>query len=55
MRRLPHESAPFDPDGRIHYVLARYYRELGRKEQMKDAMAYFSEWQRHLHDKGNAR
>lgn len=49
------ESAPSDPDGRIHYVLAGYYRELGRKEQMEAALAFFSERQRLLHDRPNAR
>jgi tetratricopeptide (TPR) repeat protein len=49
------ENAPSDPDGRIHYVLARYYRESGRKGQMEEALAYFNERQKHLHDKGNGR
>ena len=39
------EHAPSDADGRIHFVLARGYRELGRKEDMKQALAIFSERQ----------
>jgi tetratricopeptide (TPR) repeat protein len=35
------EAAPADPDGRAHYVLARLYRQLGRTEDMKRALAYF--------------
>lgn len=49
------ESAPSDPDGRIHYVLAGYYRQLGHKQQMKDALALFGERQRQLHAKVSAR
>jgi tetratricopeptide (TPR) repeat protein len=35
------EAAPADPDGRAHYVLARLYRQLGRTDDMKRALAYF--------------
>jgi tetratricopeptide (TPR) repeat protein len=49
------EKASSDPDGRIHYVLAGYYRELGRKREMEHALAFFSARQRLLHDKPNAK
>lgn len=49
------EKAPSDPDGRIHYVLAGYYRELGRKPEMEHALAFFSARQRLVHDKPNGR
>ena len=39
-------NAPSDDDGRIHFVLSRCYRELGRKEDMKQALAIFSERQK---------
>jgi tetratricopeptide (TPR) repeat protein len=35
------EAAPNDRDGRIHYVLAGYYRREGRKEEMERALAFF--------------
>jgi tetratricopeptide (TPR) repeat protein len=35
------EASPYDRDGRIHYVLAGYYRKLGQKEQMERALAIF--------------
>jgi tetratricopeptide (TPR) repeat protein len=35
------EAAPADPDGRVHYVLAGFYRKLGEKEQMTRALAFF--------------
>jgi len=35
------EAAPSDPDGRVHYVLAGYYRRLGQNEQMARALAFF--------------
>jgi tetratricopeptide (TPR) repeat protein len=34
-------QAPSDRDGRVHYVLAGFYRKLGQKEQMARAMAFF--------------
>ena len=37
------EGAPSDPDGRIHYVLAGFYRKLGQKEQMARALAFFEQ------------
>jgi tetratricopeptide (TPR) repeat protein len=49
------EKAPSDTDGRIHYVLAGYYRELGRKPEMEHALAFFSARQQLLHDRPNAR
>jgi len=35
------EAAPSDGDGRVHYVLAGYYRKLGQKEQTARALAFF--------------
>ena len=35
------EAAPNDEDGRIHYVLAGYYRQEGRTEEMQRALAFF--------------
>lgn len=35
------EAATSDGDGRVHYVLAGYYRKLGQKEQMERALAFF--------------
>lgn len=35
------EAAPSDGDGRIHYVLAGYYRREGKKEEMERALAFF--------------
>lgn len=43
------ENAASDPDGRVHYVLASCYRELGQKEKMQRAMAFFGERQKELH------
>ena len=34
-------GAPSDDDGRVHYVLAGFYRKLGQKEQMARALAFF--------------
>lgn len=47
-------SAPSDNDGRIHYVLARYYRELRRKKQLEQALAFFGERQKQLQKKQNS-
>ena len=35
------EATPSDPDGRAHYTLARLYRQMGRTEDSKRAMAFF--------------
>jgi predicted Zn-dependent protease len=35
------ESAPSDRDGRVHYVLAGFYRKLGLREQSAHALAVF--------------
>ena len=35
------EAAPTDADGRIHYVLAGYYRQEGKKAEMQRALAFF--------------
>ena len=35
------EAAPNDGDGRIHYVLAGFYRQEGRNEEMQRALAFF--------------
>lgn len=40
------ESAPSDPDGRVHYVLASCYRQLGLKTKMERALAIFAERQK---------
>jgi predicted Zn-dependent protease len=37
------EAAPSDRDGRIHYVLAGFYRKLGQNEQMARALTFFEE------------
>jgi tetratricopeptide (TPR) repeat protein len=42
------ESAPSDPDGRIHFVLARCYGELGQKREMERALAIFAERQQNV-------
>ena len=46
------EAAPNDADGRIHYVLAGYYRQEGRKEEMQRALAFFETRQKALKTKG---
>jgi predicted Zn-dependent protease len=35
------EATPVDRDGRAHYILARLYRQMGRTEDSKRAMAFF--------------
>ena len=35
-------------DGRIHYVLAGYYRREGRNEEMQQALAFFETRQKAL-------
>jgi tetratricopeptide (TPR) repeat protein len=45
------EAAPNDGDGRIHYVLAGYYRREGRKEEMQQALAFFETRQKALKTK----
>lgn len=42
------EAAPNDGDGRIHYVLAGFYRREGRKEEMQRALAIFETRQKAL-------
>ncbi|MCW5983367.1 MAG: tetratricopeptide repeat protein [Bryobacteraceae bacterium] len=37
------EAAPSDPDGRVHYLLARYLAQQGRKEEANRALAVFKE------------
>lgn len=37
------EAASSDPDGRIHYLLARYLSQQGRKEEANRALAIFRE------------
>lgn len=46
------EAAPNDRDGRIHYVLAGYYRGEGRKEEMQRALAFFETRKKALRTKG---
>ena len=35
------EAAPYDKDGRIHYVLSTFYRRKGREEDAKQALQVF--------------
>ena len=42
------EAAPNDGDGRIHYVLAGYYRREGKREDMQRALAFFETRQKAL-------
>jgi tetratricopeptide (TPR) repeat protein len=42
------EAAPNDGDGRIHYILAGYYRRQGRDEEMQQALAFFETRQKAL-------
>jgi predicted Zn-dependent protease len=42
------EAAPNDREGRIHFVLAGYYRREGRKEEMQRALAFFETRQKAL-------
>jgi tetratricopeptide (TPR) repeat protein len=37
------EGAPADRDGRVHYVLAGFYRKLGQQEQAARALAFFEQ------------
>jgi len=46
------EAAPNDTDGRMHYVLAGYYRQEGKKEEMQRALAFFEIRQKALKTKG---
>ncbi len=46
------EAAPNDTDGRIHYVLAGYYRQEGKKEEMQRALAFFETRQKALKTQG---
>ncbi|HEX2523105.1 MAG TPA: tetratricopeptide repeat protein, partial [Terriglobia bacterium] len=46
------EAAPNDEDGRIHYVLAGYYRQEGRTEEMQRALAFFETRKKALKTKG---
>lgn len=39
-------AAPADPDGRIHYLLARYLAQQGRQEEAAKALAVFREKRR---------
>ncbi|MGH9395481.1 MAG: tetratricopeptide repeat protein [Terriglobia bacterium] len=48
------EGAPSDNDGRVHYVLARYYREAGHKKKMEQALAFFGARQKQLQKKQNS-
>jgi tetratricopeptide (TPR) repeat protein len=45
------EAAPSDGEGRIHYVLAGYYRQEGKKEEMQRALAFFETRQKALKTK----
>jgi predicted Zn-dependent protease len=45
------EAAPNDEDGRIHYVLAGYYRQEGKREEMQRALAFFETRQKALKTK----
>jgi tetratricopeptide (TPR) repeat protein len=45
------EAAPSDSDGRIHFVLARYYGAQGRKEDMERALAIFAKRQKEIKDR----
>jgi tetratricopeptide (TPR) repeat protein len=45
------EAAPSDREGRIHYVLAGYYRQEGKKEEMQRALAFFETRQKALKTK----
>jgi predicted Zn-dependent protease len=45
------EAAPNDADGRIHYVLAGYYRREGKKEEMQQALAFFEARQKSVKTK----
>jgi predicted Zn-dependent protease len=42
------EAAPSDSDGRVHFVLATYYRSQGQKENMERALAFFAERQKEI-------
>jgi predicted Zn-dependent protease len=35
------EAAPCDEDGRMHYILAGYYRREGRTQETQRALAFF--------------
>ena len=45
------EAAPNDGDGRVHYVLAGFYRREGKKEEMQRALAFFETRQNALKTK----
>jgi predicted Zn-dependent protease len=45
------QAAPNDDDGRVHYVLAGYYRREGKKEEMQQALAYFETRQKAIKSK----
>jgi tetratricopeptide (TPR) repeat protein len=45
------QAAPNDDDGRVHYVLAGYYRREGKKEEMQQALAYFETRQKAIKTK----
>lgn len=45
------EAAPNDADGRMHYVLAGYYRQVGKKEEMQRALSFFETRQKALKTK----
>jgi len=45
------EAAPNDADGRMHYVLAGYYRQEGKKEEMQRALTFFETRQKALKTK----
>jgi tetratricopeptide (TPR) repeat protein len=40
------QAAPADPDGRLHYLLARYLSQQGRKQEAARALAVFREKRR---------
>jgi predicted Zn-dependent protease len=42
------EAAPADTEGRVHYVLAGYYRQEGKSEEMQRALAVFQTRQKAL-------